>query len=194
MCCVTTLSITKVIQRQYKATKKYSRYGKSEMLTEKSVTVPLCPPQTPHGIACERTRGLSSERPASTHPRRGMGSIDHIRISWYLSSLTLHTTVVTASPIGRRHASDTFAKNVYSAGSTLSKCDAWSHYQTAGTADKARANAHRTPLRSSLHKQLKDSCEFCDVFEKQLELFALYFPVYHASSPGTNRNKVNWRQ
>jgi len=71
-----------------------------------------------------------------------------------------------ARPIGRRHASDTFAKNFYSADSTLVQCDAWSHYQPASTADKARATAYQTPLRSSLHKQLKESCKFCYVFLK----------------------------
>jgi len=163
------------------------------MFTEKRATVPLCPSQIPHGTVCERTRGLSSERPASTHPRRGMGSTDKIRISWHLSSLPLHTAVVIVHPIGRPHATDTFAKNVYSAGSTISQCDAWSHYQPASTADKARETAYQTPLRSSLYRQLKEYCEFCDVFEKQLKLFALYFPVYHASSPRTSRKQVNCR-
>ena len=191
MCYLTTLSITKVIQCQYKALKKLSRYAKSEMLTGKSVTVPLCPSQIPHGIACERTPGLSSERPASTHLGRGMGSTDKIRISGYLSSLTLNTAVVIVRPTGRRHATDTFTKNVYSARSTLSQCDTSSHYQPASTADKTGGTAYQTPLHSSLYQQLKESCEFCDVFEKQLEVFALYFPVYHTSSPRTNRDKVN---
>jgi hypothetical protein len=173
--------------------KKLSRYGKSEMLTEKRVTVPLCPSQIPHCMACERTPGLSSERPASTHLRRGMGSTDKLRISRYLSSLTLNTAVIIVRPIGRRHATDTFIKNVYSAGSTLSQCDTLSHYQPASAADKARETAYQTPLRSSLYEQLKESCEFCDVFEKHLELSALYFPVYHASSPRTNRDQVKWR-
>jgi len=65
--------------------------------------------------------GPHSERPASTHLRRGMCSTDKTRISWYLSSLTLHTAVVSiVRPIGRRHDIDTFAKNVYSAGRALS--------------------------------------------------------------------------
>jgi hypothetical protein len=122
-----------------------------------------------------------------------MVSTDKIRISGYLSSLKLNTAVVTVRPTGRRHANDTFTKNVYSAGSTLSHCDTSSHYQPASTADKTRETAYQTPLRSSLYEQLKQSCEFCDVFEKQLELFALYFSVYHISSPRTNRDQVKRR-
>jgi hypothetical protein len=121
-----------------------------------------------------------------------MGFTDKIQISGYLSSLTLNTAVVIVCPIGPRHATDTFTKNVYSAGSTLSQCDTSSHYQPASTADKARETTYQTPLRSSLYEQLKESCEFCDVFEKHLELFALYFPVYHASSPRTTGSKLNY--
>lgn len=120
------------------------------MLKEKPVTVPLCPSQSPHGMACERTWGFSSERPASTRLRGGMGSTDKIRISWHPEFLTMHTVVVsTVRPISRRCASDTFAKNVYSAGSTISQCDAWSHLSTRKYSSQSKGDC--IPSSTSLH-------------------------------------------
>jgi hypothetical protein len=43
--------------------------GKTEVLGEKPVPVPFCPPQIPYGLTRDRTRGLRGGRPATNRLR-----------------------------------------------------------------------------------------------------------------------------
>jgi hypothetical protein len=61
--------------------------GKTEVLGEKPVPVPLCPPQIPHGLTPGSNPGLRGERPVTNRPSHGT-AIFH-------SYLTLISTPLT---------------------------------------------------------------------------------------------------
>jgi hypothetical protein len=67
--------------------------GENRQLGEKPVPVPLCPPQTPHGLDLGSNPGLRGERPATNHLSHGTAVL-------YLLVIKQQETVSNGSAAG----------------------------------------------------------------------------------------------
>jgi hypothetical protein len=56
---------------KYWSTSGMKLTGENQSTREKPVPVPLCPPQIPHGLTRDRTRGLRGGRPVTNRLSRG---------------------------------------------------------------------------------------------------------------------------